>query len=409
MPLPANDNLPQPPVLSGGTALSDGLLKAFKYGPKGFDMLAEVIEQEKLFLVNVLSRLTGLYIPGNWTAHCGPSTPDPGHSFAPWGGPHGWYSLANSFWDAAPHAGSVQFVMSATAGSVNPSAIRAYYMEGSTKPGLTNYGWTINHVGRTGAVGDVPAYKPIYYPFPQPLEIPLLEPAPLPDVEPYPGLRPEPATDPLAEPSTRPMTNPMAPPVVPPYRVRVSPRIRPRLRPLTFDPVSGSEAAQSPEAELPPPVLRPPEKGEKEKKFRAQGLLRVLRAAGGVTEVHDAMNCLWKALPPKKRTKVKGRKIGGATYMPWGDYQGKDGVWHKGTAYTKKLYKDNQRYGKRPNQTFQTMGRDLYNNFDAINWSQFKDCFLENEVMDAVVGITARKSRQVSVNSRSLLPSQLWQ
>lgn len=396
--------------MAGETAISNGLIMALGGRVPALPLMFEIVWAQWNFFSMFRMQYYRMSVPANYTSHCGPTT-FADDTFYRFGSSTQWALAANS-----THAGTI------SAGGW--SAIPSMYLNASNidlmqKAGrgaiFPNGAGVVQHWVRTVNLNTyirvdnlVPWRPPEWFPFaePYPQGHPIVQPRP--EAEPVrprprqrPSPRPRPRPDPRRDPDFQPLTTPR-----PTWH---SPSFNSRVRGPEWWRDIGPQPTAAPRT-LPPPRQFPPGKGQKEKKFKAQGLVNILTRLNPVTEVHDLMECAWKALPPKKRRRILGRKINGVTYMPDGSHRSKtESKWTKGTAHTKALYAQHRKNGKRPHQSFQNMGRDLYNNFKDVNWDEFQDCFLQNEVMDRVIGATSQKSRQVSVNSRALLPSQLWQ
>lgn len=400
LPPPANDNAP--PTL-GGTGLSGGVMQALEIAA-GFSMLGDfyrqLFEQAQFIAGESLRILSGrqVFTPSNWTLGCQNWACDETLGRPP-------YNRGQFYYQAGPTAvccttstllPSVQF------SSIKPTWLSAgFAYRGQVDP-FSGADWLQLHVrwNRTGAVGAVPfvqfwpAYAPVIRPITLPEMPPWIEPVTNPRVEPRPKAKPDP--DPL---------DAFPPPVPPAYRGRYSTRWRGRLTP--FDWRADGEPGTPPFT--PPPELpRPPAEGEKEKKFNMRtfvGFMNVMRRFNPVTEVQETAQCAWETLPKGKRQQIVGRKRHGVTYMPSGAWrESGSGSWNKGTAATRALYKTLVRSAPKPKPDPRRMAREIYNGFADINWKQFQDCWMKNEVMDFLVA-NARDRR----TGRSLLPSQLGQ
>lgn len=193
--------------------------------------------------------------------------------------------------------------------------------------------------------------RPVHWPDTLP-DIPYLRPVvePLTEPKPAPGYRDIPKWRRIA--SGWAEVGPL-----PASRQRTGPARRTGAQP---DPSGG----QPPE--LPPPTSARPGRKTKERKFRARG---VLAAANLVTESHDLSGCIHQALPKQYRRPVLGFRLHGKTYMP------------RDPGYARA-----RQFGKRVNQTHQQMAKEIYANFDKVDWNSFEDCFLANTVEDFVFG-----------------------
>lgn len=355
-PPPANDNAPAA-FDPAGTALSPGvqdmLVAASAALPGAAGIVAPIALQFGLpaFVGYLRGLFSAIFLPPNWAEHC------PGNALNPGGHPTG---VINSGW-------------------INPTLHRggcfgAATLSSTVGVGWTTATWTHEHANFFGfrfhgqnhyiqlSAGPVPIRQPIINPFSIPRE------------------QLEPLVHPRVHPAARPIAKPLPALYPPPYRDRpLLARLNNRVGWRDVGPVRRRLEETVPEA---PPVR--PGRGTKEAKGSNRAFQRLLRAAGGVTEMHDAMECLAGTLPKSKRRKVLGRRIHGTTYMPWGDFKGRDGKWHRGTAYTRNLYRSGA--GAPVNQTFQQLAREIYNGWSDLDWDAFQTCFLWNEVEDRLIG-----------------------
>jgi len=211
-----------------------------------------------------------------------------------------------------------------------------------------------------------------------PLPVPNYRPAPsdLPAGAPYPGVPyPHPTPIPWVAPQAEPVPLAPLPAPVPvpvplaPYRLpyptpygrggALGPRVGGAV-PWGVDAVAGYHPDGRPSGSpviRPAPVPRaPPRPPVKEQKLNAPAgrvANALARLAGAASEANDFVGALWGALPPRYQTPATGpRQFGRA----WGD---------------------------RP---FRRKWRDVYDNWDKINWAKALENLAVNEVEDRIVG-----------------------
>ncbi len=192
-------------------------------------------------------------------------------------------------------------------------------------------------------IGDptpfTPPYAPDPGPSPQPRPLPWPGPIPwTPSPQPGPEINPEtppvPQPNPEAEPKPRPWERPM-------WEIEFNPNPngRPRARPRP----------------RPRPVrhqLRPPRKGEKERKLLGGKALGILWwVANGITEMTDVVNAFYKALPAEYRR-----------------FKGRDGRWRDKDI------------------TPQDRMQRLYTYWDKVDMNAAIDNLITNQIEDYVIG-----------------------
>lgn len=214
------------------------------------------------------------------------------------------------------------------------------------------------------------------------------------DVEAWPlyyGLaEPLPITYPFM-PDLLPILKPVADPQPLPYRARpyqtsqyhvTGPRPRRERQVVTLPNPVGAGGR-----DLEPPYTTrhaPPPPRTRDRKYGGKGQLRVWMAIGAATEVDEMLECAWKSIPLKLRKPIYGRKVHGQTMYYWNKYYAKShGISEEDRADHNRRFK----LGKPVHQTPQNMVDDIVNHYDEMDRRKFEDCFLENAVMDAAIGI----------------------
>lgn len=200
-------------------------------------------------------------------------------------------------------------------------------------------------------IPEQPDYRPDGTPQrgPQPGPVgdpgPIGQPQPLPVPEPVPGVRPLPVPVPVPLPYPQPGPNPQPGPVAPPVQVFPTPAPgRPNPAPK------------------PSHAPRPPTRGEKESKMTVmgQGAPIVLWAINAASETGDAIDAIWWALPAKYRTPPT-----------WNGER-----WVKAGAAQQ--------------------ARDLYQNYQHVNWEKAMKNLVANQVSDFVAGKMGRATGEAS-------------
>lgn len=182
------------------------------------------------------------------------------------------------------------------------------------------------------------------------------------------------------DPLPLPLINP-APvvPLAPPYRI---------IPDLNED--TNREVGPGPQPRPRPKPERPwPRPRKNEKKKRARGVVNtalqfVKEGAYEVTEVIDAVNCLWKNIPPWKRPKV---------YRRLGDtYNRADNPDALVTPMAVKMH-------------------FVMNNIDLIDWATEKDgklygalpCLIQNQIVDLAIGVTSGMAQSEATKRHVIL------
>lgn len=342
--LPANDNPPSPPRQIGGTAVSRGAFGAARLTLRGLGYIGIALTLGEL-LLELWRRAQGsqLHVPGNWSTVCTTTVPE-GESAK------GWRSGTDPYcdgWDIAPDA---EFFS-----SVDPAwtAARYYQWDGLYHPSGNAIVNKHAQLARVAEIGEVPEWRSrqALYGWPA-------------------TPRSKPLEHVLRLPWMRPIAMPVPEPDPLPYRARPGASHWPHK-----DIGYGRSPIVRTKPELSP--RRPPEPGEKEKKFRQGGpmgrmLVQAKRAINVSTESSDFIEAIWDALPDEKhcrQARKRAKKIGGRVVFP-GD----------------KLYRDSGARFVQPKP--QDMLRDIYRCFDQIDWWKAATNLAENHIEDFVIGKT---------------------
>ncbi len=210
-----------------------------------------------------------------------------------------------------------------------------------------------------------PRHEPVRLPQVIPMDKPILQPSPAPVPIPWP-LIPDRNPDPLPEGSDRgyDLPNPTPAPVYPP--INYGPPIQTRPDSPVYIHVN--------------PPRRPPEDREKEKKFGGASdatqefFKRVSKFKEFSTELQDILEAIHKAIDPKILKKLKAER--GKGYRP----------------------------------TPQSLAKDIYDNFDNIDWEKALDEVVQNWAEDKVMGTAIRAGDLASkrLGLKSTLQGRGW-
>lgn len=313
-PLPDNDNVPgKRPPLRGSLLprVMRGLLRSSVLGVASIEATDWIIRN------SILGRLIGLQYwtqNGDWTVDkkCWPRT--------------------GSRWVVGSYTGSCPFFATVASPypspeallAANPTATRIHVLA----PNLTNPARSDSDTYFKRAVISNPLPAPDLEPRWMPLDVPWPENLPLPEVETWPVGVPYPIRPPPVRPAAVSGGNST--------RDSSSPGTRPK-KDTGFD-----------------PFPRRPRKGEKERKIRGQGLLKIFGAGlSNYSEVGDFIDCIWDALPEQYQTPAKraGEAIHRNSRVHLGDKM-----------------------------------MDLYENLDKVDFGEAVKNLVLNQIEDAVVG-----------------------
>lgn len=209
-----------------------------------------------------------------------------------------------------------------------------------------------------------PKSEPARLPQIIPMDKPIIKPAPPPVALPW-DLIPERAPDPFPEGSDRGNDDPRQEPE--------------RPTEPNYDPPKQIRPDSPIWLHINPP-RRPPDRNEKEKKFGGSSdavqefFKRVSKFKEGVTELKDMLEAIHKAIDPKVLKKLKAER--GKGYKP----------------------------------TPQSLAKDIYDNFNKIDWEKALDNVVENWAEDKVMGTAIRAGDLASkrLGLKSTLQGRGW-